>query len=105
MITWRQIEMLLYPELKSIAPHHQTHALKQAKKEPFELFEWAGILVGIVISVSVTRYSAVGLGMVERLTATLANFAIAVPLITILVGPFLVRRTRRGLQRYLGGRS
>lgn len=105
MITWRQIEMLLYPELKSIAPHHQKHALKQAKEEPFELLEWAGTLVGIVIAVGVTRYSAAGFGVHERLVAALANFAIAVPLITILVGPFLVRRTRRGLQRYLDGRS
>ncbi len=105
MITWRNIEKLLYPELKSIAPHHQNHALKQAKEEPFELLEWAGILVGIVISVGVTRYSAAGFGIAERLAAALANFAIAVPLIIILVGPFLVRRTRRGLQRYLDGRS
>jgi len=105
MITWRHIEMLLYPEMKSIAPHHQSHALKRAKEEPFDLLEWAGILVGIVIAVGVTRYSSAGFGIVERLAAALANFAIAVPLIVVLVGPFLVRRTRRGLQRYLDGRS
>ena len=87
MITCRQIEMLLYPKLKSIAPHHQNHALKQAKEEPFEFLEWAGILVGIVIAVGVTRYNAAGLGLIERLAAALTNFAIAVPLIVVLVGP------------------
>ena len=105
MTTWRHIEKLLYPELKAIAPHHQNHALKQAKEEPFDPLEWAGILVGIVIAVGVTRYSAAGFGLVERFAAALANFAFAVPLITILVGPFLVRRTRRGLKRYLDDRS
>ena len=105
MLTWRDIEMFLYPELKAIAPHHRDRALKQAKEEPFDFLEWAGILVGIVIAVGVTRYSAAGLGIVERLAAALANFAIAVPLIIVLVGPFLVRRTRRGLQRYVDGRS
>lgn len=105
MITWRNIEKLLYPELKSIAPHHQNHALKQAKEEPFELLEWAGIIFGLVIAVSLTRYAAAGMGAVERIAAALANFVVAVPIIVILVGPFLVRRTRRGLQRYLDGRS
>jgi hypothetical protein len=40
MLSWRDIEMVLYPELKVIAPHHREHALKRAKEEPFDLIEW-----------------------------------------------------------------
>ena len=105
MFSWRDIEYLLYPELKKVAPHHRERALKQAKEEPFDFIEWAGMMLGLVLAVSITRYSAAGFGVLERIAAALANFAVAVPLIVVMLGPFLVRRTRRGLKRYLDGRS
>jgi hypothetical protein len=105
MINRRDIELLLYPELAAIAPLQRGRALKQAKEEPIELIEWIGILFGLAIAVSVTRYSVVDFGLVDRFAVLFVNFAIAIPLLTVLAGPFLVRRTRRGLRRYLGGLS
>jgi len=80
----------------AIAPHHRERTLKQAKKKPFDLIQWVGFLVGIVIAVGITRYSVAGLGLVDRLAAAVANLVIAVPNLVLLVGPFLFRRTRRG---------
>lgn len=65
------------------------------------MIEWIGILIGLVLTVAAARYGAAGLGIVERALATIVNFVIAFPLLVVLVGLFLVRRTRRGLQRYL----
>lgn len=98
---WQHVENLLYPELSSIAPHHRGAALRHAREEPFDLVEWGGILFGIVVATAATRYGSAGLGVVERLSMLTLNFAVAVPLLILLVGPFLVRRTRRGLTRQL----
>jgi hypothetical protein len=102
MNDWRRhVESALYPDLGAVAPHHRERVLKEAKEEPFDLIEWIGILLGLVLAVAATRYGAAELGIVERTFALIVNFAIAIPLLAVLVGPFLVRRTRRGLRRYL----
>lgn len=58
------------------------------------------MLAALVLVVSVTRYSVAGFGLVDRFAFMLANFLVAVPLLVVTVGPFLVRRTRRGLQKH-----
>ena len=75
--------------------------LKEASATQFDLLEWLGILVGLVLVVGITRYSAAGLGFAERVATAAANLLIALPLLVLTVGPFLVRRTRRGLRSQL----
>ena len=72
---------------------------KEASKEPFDFLEWVGILAALVFVVSFTRYSVAGFNLIDRFAVALANFLVAVPLLVLTVGPFLVRRTRRGLQK------
>ena len=57
------------------------------------------MFAALAIVVSVTRYSVAGFSLVDRIAVVLANFLLAVPLLVVTVGPFLVRRTRRGLQK------
>ena len=91
------IENVLYPELLTYGRRDRDRLLKEASKEPYDFLEWVGMLAALVLVVSVTRYSAAGLGLADRFAV--ANFIVAAPLLVVTVGPFLVRRTRCGLQK------
>jgi hypothetical protein len=93
-------ENLLYPELQAYDHRERARLLREASKEPFDFLEWAGMLAALVFVVSVTRYSVAGFSLVDRFAVMLANFLVAIPLLVVTVGPFLVRRTRRGLQKH-----
>ena len=95
------MENLLYPELRGYGRQDRARLLRDARQEPFELLEWAGILAALVIVAGVTRYSVAGFGLADRIAVALANFLVAVPLLVATAGPFLVRRTRRGLRQRL----
>ena len=93
------VEKLLYPELRAHDRKDRARLLQEASKEPFDFLEWAGMLAALVFVVSITRYSVAGFSLVDRFAVALANFLVAIPLLVVTVGPFLVRRTRRGLQK------
>ena len=95
------MENLLYPELRAYGRQDRARMLRDARQEPFELLEWAGILAALVIVAGLTRYSVAGFGLADRIAVALANFIVAVPLLVATAGPFLVRRTRRGLRQRL----
>jgi hypothetical protein len=90
---------VLYPELLTYGRRDRDRLLKEASKEPYDFLEWVGMLSALVLVVSITRYSAAELGLADRLAVAVANFIVAAPLLVVTVGPFLVRRTRRGLQK------
>lgn len=96
------IERFLFPELEQIAPQHRARALEQARAQSFDLVEILGILLGLVITTALTRYGLMDAQIADRLLAALANFAVALPLLAVLAGPFLIRRTRRGLRCFIG---
>jgi hypothetical protein len=95
------MENLLYPELRAYGRQDRARLLRDARQEPFELLEWAGILAALVIVAGLTRYSVAGFGLADRIAVALTNFLVAVPLLVATAGPFFVRRTRRGLRERL----
>jgi hypothetical protein len=95
------IENVLYPELRPYGRADRDRLLKNASEIQLDMPEWLGILVGLVLVVVITRYSAAGLGLADRAAIAVANLIIALPLLVITAGPFLVRRTRRGLRSQL----
>ena len=95
------IENLLYPEVRSFGRADRDRLLKKASETQLDMVEWLGILVGLVLVVGLTRYSAAGLGLADRVAIAAANLLIALPLLVITAGPFSVRRTRRGLRSQL----
>lgn len=99
------IERFLFPELDRIAPRHRARALEHARAQSFDLIEIVGILLGLVLTTALTRYGLKDAQIADRVLAALANFAIALPLLAVLSGPFMIRRTRRGLRRFIGGKS
>jgi hypothetical protein len=96
------IENLLYPELRPYGRRDRKRLLREAREEPFDFLEWAGILAALVVVVGITRYSIGDLGPAGRFATALLNFIVAVPLLVLTAGPFFVRRTKRGLKQRLG---
>jgi uncharacterized membrane protein YcfT len=98
----RSFELLLFPDLARVPETRRTAAMERARSEPLDIIETAGILAAVVIVTAFTRYGLKDAMLTDRLAAALLNFAIVVPQLVLFAGPFLVRRTRRGLRAYLG---
>ena len=96
-------EYLLYPELRQFEPGRQAGALKAAGDTGFDAIEYVGLAAALAVTVLLTRYSAVDMGLADRFGAAIVNFVVAIPLLLVLAGPFYVRRTRRGLRAQLKG--
>ena len=94
-------ERWLYPDLGRIAPHHRLRAMERAKSEPFDFLELVSILAAIVTVTYLTRYALKDPTAIDRMSAALANFVVAVPQLLVLAGPFYIRRNRRGLRAFL----
>ena len=96
-----EIENLLYPELRPYRRNDRARLLRKATETPLDSIEWVGILVALVAVVNVTRYGVTDFGLVDRIAVGLVNFLVAILLLGVTAGPFLVRRTRRGLHSQL----
>jgi hypothetical protein len=96
-----KIENLLYPELRPYGREDRDRFLRKASDTPLDYIEWAGILVALVLVATLSRYSVAELGLIDRIAVTLVNFLVAIVLLGLTAGPFLVRRTRRGLRSQL----
>jgi hypothetical protein len=88
-------QLLAYPRLREIPRTDWPAALRRARAIDLDLTERLGIVAGI----GFTTYAlgSVGADAESVLAHTLLQFACAVPLLGLLVGPLLLRRTRRGL--------
>lgn len=98
---FRSFQLLLFPDLARIPEQRRTAAMERARAEPLDIIEIAGILAAVVVVTSFTRYGLKDAFAVDRLAAALLNFGIAIPQLVLFAGPFLIRRTRRGLRAYL----
>ena len=99
----RRLRLLAYPQLRAVPPNQWELVLARARDTPFDLIEWAGILAGVVFTAFVLRVSAGDPGAL--LLFYLGQYVLALPLLIILVGPFYLRRTRRGLDLELAQRN
>jgi hypothetical protein len=95
------IEYLLYPELGPYGRSERDRLLKKAAETPLDFIEWMGILASLVLVVILTRYSALDFGLLDRIIVAVINIITSGFLLVITAGPFLVRRTRRGLHSQL----
>jgi hypothetical protein len=96
----KQLQLILYPELRLLGEGERVRLLRLARSLPFDLVELLGMAGAVVLVTAATRYG-VRHDALEQLGLVLANFVIAIPLLAVTVGPFLYRRTRRGLRRAL----
>jgi hypothetical protein len=101
----RSLEVLLYPRLRDLPEKDRAEALRAARKTAFDVIELVGIAMGLVLVTALTRYPIGPWNGAERAWAAIANFLVAIPLLMAFVGPFLVRRVRRGLDEELAKRA
>lgn len=90
---WR---LLMYPRLRELPPAVHEDVLRIARSTGLDLLERMGILGGLVAITALLQ--AVGAEWHSPIARYCAQFALALPLIGCAVGPFLLRRTRRGLE-------
>jgi hypothetical protein len=88
---------VLYPQLKRMPLESWPHALQRARQTELSAGERAGILAAIGFSAYLLQpLGDPAAGLVVR---ALEQFLLALPAVALLASPWLVRRTRRGLQR------
>lgn len=94
------IKLWVYPELNRIPEQERGAALAQAGDFPFDGIELGGMAVGLVMTAALTRFVLLE-SFVQYVMSTLASFFAALAILFVCVGPFYIRRTRRGLDAYL----
>jgi hypothetical protein len=96
---------VLLPELRQFPSAERDGALRAARDTALEIVELFGMAAGLVLVTALTRYSFPDTSVFSRSTAALRNFALAIPLLTVALGPFHIRRLRRGLRDQLRQRG
>ena len=92
---------VLLPELRQFPAAEQDPALKAARDTPLDILELLSMAAGLVLVTALTRYSLSDANVSTRFGAAVLNFVVAVPLLALVLGPFHIRRLRRGLRDQL----
>jgi hypothetical protein len=95
----------LLPELRQFPAAEQDEALNAARHTALDFIELLGMAAGLVVVTAITRYTLDDANLSTKFAATLLNFVVAVPLLALVLGPFHLRRLRRGLRERLRGRG
>ena len=88
-----------YPALRQLPRAEWDEALKQARETNFDMSEWIGVLAGIAFVTYLLRFDADQAAALSLPVRYFIQFLAAVPLLALVVGPFYLRRTRRGLDQ------
>ena len=95
----RRVMLWLYPRLRETPADTWPRLLEKARDTEFVTGEWIGIVGGTCFVVWLLGMESAAQPLPSRLFAFLLQFAVALPLLALVVGPFMLRRTRRGLDR------
>lgn len=96
---------VLLPELQKIPFGEQDEAFRAARDTPLDVLELACMAAGLVLVTALTRQLLVDTGLADRFGAVLVNFVVAIPLLVAALGPFHIRRLRRGLRARLASKD
>lgn len=100
---WRRWQAIAYPALKSAAPPLRDELLARARNMPFDFIERVAMIASVVLVTYLLQ--SVGRDIPDAFTRYLLQFVIALPMLALLIGPFLLRRTRRGLDLEISRRG
>lgn len=95
----------LLPELRQFPEAERDQALQRARETSLDVIELVGMAVGLVVVTALTKYSVPDPSMASSFALALINFAVAMPLLVAVLGPFHLRRLRRGLRTQLQNRG
>ena len=91
----------LLPELRQFPEPERDGALRRARRTALDVAEFVGMAMGVMVVTALTKYSVPEGSTSSRFALALLNVAVAVPLLVLVLGPFHVRRLRRGLRAEL----
>ena len=91
----------LLPELRQFQEAEREQALLRARGTSLDVIELVGMAMGLVVVTALTKYFVPNTSMASRLALALINMAVAMPLMVAALGPFHLRRLRRGLRTQL----
>jgi hypothetical protein len=91
----------VFPELDELRPVEQDLAFKFANRSRFQFIEIFGILFGLLIAGVLAEYGPSFSFVGSQVLASLLSAVLTALVICILVVPFLVRKTRRGIREYI----
>lgn len=94
---------IAYPRLREFPSHERAQALQRARSIEFDVLE--NLCMVAAVGFSAWLLQGVGEGSGEVFVRYLVQGALALPLLCCLIGPLLVRRTRRGLDAELAKRQ
>jgi hypothetical protein len=93
---------VLLPELRRLAPAARAAALARARQTPLDALELVGMALGLIAVTALTKLVVpADPTLATRLAMALLSFAVAAPLLLLTLGPFHLRRLRRGLRAEL----
>ena len=92
------------PRLDALPPGEREKAAEQARQIEFDATERIGIVAGVVLAAYLLRFDPAQAQALSLPLRYLIQFISALPLLALLVGPFLLRRTRRGLDEVIAAR-
>jgi hypothetical protein len=95
----------LLPELRHFPVQERPEALVQARATSLDTFELVGMALALVAVTALTKYALPDGSFVSRFVMALLNFAVALPLLVATLGPFHLRRLRRGLREQLNSQG
>lgn len=93
---------LAYPRLREFPQDQRAAALRRARETPFDLIEQLGTIAAVGLAAWLLQH--VGMDSDNAFARYIAQFALALPLLGCVIGPLLLRRTRRGLEVELAKR-
>ena len=96
---------VLLPELRRFPAVEQDGALKAARETALDLAELIGMAAGLLVVTALTKYALPDAAPSTRFGVALLDFVVAIPLLAVCLGPFHVRRLRRGLREQLQRRG
>ena len=95
----------LLPRILLIAPRDWDAVLNQARTTDFDLIERFGIVLGTALTAYLLRLGTEFATSLALPIQYLIQFLSALPILALLVGPFYLRRLRRGLDREVEQRN
>lgn len=85
------------PRLAELPPGERDTALAHARETRFDPKEWIGVLAGVVFVTWLLRFEQRQIATFSLPLPYFAQFAVAAPLLVLIVGPFYWRCMLRGL--------
>ena len=104
-ITVNRLWPVLLPELRQFPATDLDSALKTARDTELDIIESLGMAAGLVAVTALTRYTLPSGSVGTRFLFVLLNVVVAIPLLMVALGPFHIRRLRRGLRKQLQDRQ